>query len=87
MAPMPDRQTPAQAGLFDTPRAPDAPPGDAGETPVQAEGPALPLPDFLADDTATLPPAAPPPRAVKVRDVYVERVYNSSDFSTLGIGT
>jgi hypothetical protein len=26
-------------------------------------------------------------RAVKVRDVYVERVYDTSDFSTLGIGT
>jgi hypothetical protein len=26
-------------------------------------------------------------RAVKVRDVYVERVYDTSDFSTMGIGT
>jgi hypothetical protein len=26
-------------------------------------------------------------RAVKVRDVYVERLYDTSDFSTLGIGT
>lgn len=67
MAPMPDRQTPAQAGLFDAPRAHDATSGDAGQTPAHTDAPPLPLPDFLADDTATTTPAAPAARPLKVR--------------------
>ena len=61
MAAMPDRQTPAQAGLFDAPPRPDDA-ADAGATPAQAEGPALPLPGFLAE-----PAAAPPPQPGRLR--------------------
>src|SRR5690606_14098146 len=68
MAAMPDRQTPAQAGLFDAPPPSDAPSGaaaDAGQAPAQAGTPPLPLPGFL-EETAQRAPAAPP-RAGKTR--------------------
>ena len=67
MVAMPDRPTPAQAGLFDVPPATDAPPGVTPGGPVDASSPAgpgpagepLPLPAFLASAEG---PAATPPR-------------------------
>ncbi len=71
MAVMPDRQTPAQASLFDpTPAAaaPDASAGaDADTRPTAAPaGEPLPLPGFLAPADAA-PAGGPPPRPVKTR--------------------
>ena len=66
MTAMPDRQTPAQVGLFDPPPADAAPDAGAGADP-DATGPAgdpLPLPGFLAPAGTA---GTPPPRQARTR--------------------